>query len=163
MAGLAAGAALVTTRQNRRSTLEATTARLNLQILASQQTGQLMLAVENSGGGLAQTAGFAVLWRGFRASGHFGTGFLRPSERVVVRVDMPGPLPGQSIDDLYALASCRDTREFLHAWSSGTSHIMFRSRITRRPRYPDADAVFAEMFPDAESRGSVAVTWTLEE
>jgi hypothetical protein len=164
-AGVAALAALVTTRQNRRSMLDATLPRLNVQVLTGKSSGQLMVAVENSGGGLAQSAGFAVLSGrdGMRASGHFGTGFMRPGEGVVLRLEMPGRQPQEPRDDLFVIVTCRDTREFMHAWSDEPRHRMFRSswHILRRPRYKEADEVFAEMFPHADPTGSRAVGWSV--
>jgi hypothetical protein len=163
MAGMAAAAALVTTRQNRRSLLEATSPRLHVQVLTSRASEQLMLAVENSGGGLAQGAGFAVLSQRdrLRAAGHFGTGFLRPGDGVTLRLEMPGRAPDEPRDDLFVMVTCRDTREFVHAWSDRPlRHIVLRSRALRRPRYEEPDAVFAEMFPAADPSATQPVGWS---
>ena len=134
-------------------------------MLTSKATGELMLAIANSGGGLAQSAGFAGLSKrdGLRASGHFGDGFLRPGERVLVRLQMPGFTgPNARAEGIYALASCRDTREFIHAWSDLPRHIVFRTRLLRRPRYPEADEVFAQMFPGVDSTGSQPTGFKVE-
>jgi hypothetical protein len=100
--GIAAGTALITTRQNRRAILEGGSPRLHVQVLTGS-SGRLLIAVANGEGGLAQSAGFAVLSQQdtLRASGHFGTGFLRSGERAMVRCEMPGRAPHEPTDDLY--------------------------------------------------------------
>jgi hypothetical protein len=150
---VAAGAALLTARQGREA-LEATERPLlEVQVLADPQTRMLMLSIINTGRGVARGATFAVHALGRATDSPVGDGFVQAGDKVLVLTDI-GPLPTDTwqwdLPDLGAMVGYRDADGFAHYRTHTGKHVTPRTRIRRRPKYPERVSIFKRFFPDID-------------
>jgi hypothetical protein len=158
-AAIAAGAAWRSARQGRQALEAAERPLVEVQVLAEPGTRMLLLAIINTGRGVARGVNFAVHALGHVTDNVIGDGYMQPGERVHVVTDI-GPLPtpaGQmraDLADLGVMLAYRDGQGFVHYRTHTGEHRTPRTRIRRRPKYPERVETFKRLYPHIDIDGA---------
>lgn len=147
---VAAGAAWWTAWQGRQLIEAAERSMVEAQLLADPSTRMLMVALVNSGPGLARTVNYRIYALGKVTYGTVGDGFMQPADKVHVLTPI-GPLPVADTgrvdtSGVAVIVAFRDARGFVHYRTPGGEEWVPRTRL-RRPRYPEFDEVWRRVWP----------------
>jgi hypothetical protein len=156
---VAATAAWAAAWQSRAQVRASSLPHLRAQLLHNANTGCLDLAVENAGGALASGCSFWISTPRGHTAGAVGAGFLRAGEGAHIVTDIPSlceRLPTKE----GAVVGCRDLRSFMHYWSNGEKHRIYRSWC-RRPIYPGPEQAVRDLLGIEPTQGPPAGAQTV--
>jgi hypothetical protein len=157
----AAGAALLTTRQGRKLIEASERAIVEAQVLRDPGTGGLRLALINSGRGVARGVNFVVHADGQATENIVNDGFMEPGERVhaVTSIGLVAPagVMQHDLPDLAVMVTWRDAAGFVHYRTHTEVEHVPRTRLLRRPKYPDRTEVFGKLYPHVAIDAAVKV------
>jgi hypothetical protein len=161
----AAGAAWLTARQGRQ-VIEASERPVVVAQVLRDTDGMLRLALINSGRGVARTVYFMV-HAGGKATWNFvgGDGYLEPGERAHASTLIPlpeaGPIKGD-VPDLAVMVSWRDAEGFVHYRTHTEAEHVPRTRLRRRPKYPERTELFKTLYPHVDWESAEIVPNAIE-
>jgi len=164
-AAIAAGAAWRTALLSQRQLEAASSPFVEVQVMANPEDSFLLLSIVNSGSGLARGVNFAIYAMDMVTDGHVGDGFMQPGDKIHV-VTRIGPLPVPANfhrGDVGVMVAYRDASGAAHYRTHDGRHRSPKSRIRKRPLYPNRTTVFDELFPKIALSTEVAKrvpSWT---